>query len=146
MKTVLIKIFPTVCFVSATYLLCSSAAAAFAALVCALLVWYAAGAWQNIVRQRAEWKAAPVPPEISKFDAFFWKQLISQQEWYLENIYTTDDIKSLIAQYTDKIRSVWSDNSLLLQKRMETVKMYMARINSLSYYLEYTEPQRSLLD
>lgn len=146
MKTVLAKIFLTVCSVSVVYWLYGVTAAVYTALACALLVWYAAGAWQSILRQRAEWKASPVPPEISEFDAFFWEQLISQQEWYLENIYTNEDIKSLITQYTDKIRSVWNDNSILLQKKMEMVKMYMARINSLAYYLEYVEPQRCNLD
>nr|QIM10515.1 hypothetical protein PlAlph_4070 [uncultured Alphaproteobacteria bacterium] len=115
--------------------------ATYVAVLGIIIAWFAISCKRDIQKQRNAWKANPIPPDIEQFDQFFWQQLISQQNWYLENIYTKDDIKSLIGQYADKIQRTWEDQTIHLQKRMETVKLYMQRINSLTYYLDYIEPK-----
>lgn len=138
--TILIGVLAAVGFTGAAYFAAGFVCAACTAVVCTFLVIAMARQVLFIDKQRKQWKAAPIPPDIKKFDDFFWNMLISQQDWYLENIYTKDDVKNLISQYSAKISKIWADNDLELQKKMEMVKMYMRRINSLIYHLNYVEP------
>lgn len=138
--TILIGVFAAVFFTGAVYFSAGSTYAVYTAVVCMCLVIAMIRQVLFIDKQRKRWKTAPIPPDIKKFDVFFWNLLISQQDWYLENIYTKDDIKNLIGQYSAKISKIWADNDLGLQKKMEMVKTYMQRINSLIYHLNYVEP------
>lgn len=138
--TIVIGVLAAIGLTSAVYFAAGFTYAACAAVICVCLIAAMIRQVLFIHKQREKWKAAPVPPDITKFDDFFWDLLISQQNWYLDNIYTKDDIKDLISQYSLKINKVWSDKNLGLQKKMEMVKMYMRRINSLIYHLNYVEP------
>lgn len=138
--TILIGVLGAVFFTGAMYFSAGPTYAAYAAVVCTCLVIAMIRQVFLMEKQRKQWKAAPIPPDIKKFDDFFWNLLISQQDWYLENIYTKDDIKDLISQYSAKISKIWADKDLGLQKKMEMVKTYMHRINLLIYHLDYVEP------
>lgn len=89
----------------------------------------------NISEQREEWIKNPVPAKMEVFDAFFWKLVIAQQDWYLENIYTEKDIRSLISQYEQKIISIWSDTNCDVEHKVRLSEVYTDRIKSLCYSL-----------
>ncbi|MCI5544418.1 MAG: hypothetical protein MR368_02975 [Azospirillum sp.] len=90
-----------------------------------------------ILRQRSEWKANPIPPKLELFEAFFWHQLISQQNWYLDNIYSMQDIKSLINQYKTAIATVWCEQASSYEEKLRTSRKLERHLNLLTYALEY---------
>lgn len=123
----------------AAYMTFGYIAAILIAVVCALFVWFSIHQEQHIQKQRKQWRAAAIPPDISEFDKFFWDLLIRQQNWYLENIYTIDDIQSLIDQYTKKVQEIWSDKNIQLLEKVDMAKVYIHHASSLVYYLDYIE-------
>ncbi|MBR1648869.1 MAG: hypothetical protein IJ689_04645 [Alphaproteobacteria bacterium] len=112
--------------------------AALIAVICAVLFGIVGFRIEQIAAQRNMWKAHPIPAEIDLFDAFFWQQIISQQEWYLKNIYSKDEIKSLIRQYESRIQEVWDDENLDIDAKINKANIYSERLKSLQYHLDYT--------
>lgn len=68
--TILIGVFAAVFFTGAVYFSAGSTYAVYTAVVCSCLVIAMIRQVLFIDKQRKRWKAAPIPPDIKKFDVF----------------------------------------------------------------------------
>ena len=99
----------------------------------ALYMWHQ----KKRVEQRQEWLNTPIPPHVNEFDSFFWGLTINQQNWYLSNIYSKEDVISLINQYEEKIKELWKDSTDDLYDRIRDAQDLEGKLLTLMYFVDF---------
>ena len=89
------------------------------------------------VEQRKAWLSNPIPPYVNEFDSFFWDLTINQQNWYLSNIYSKEDVISLINQYEEKIKELWKDSTDDLYDRIRDAQDLEGKLLTLMYFVDF---------
>ncbi len=89
------------------------------------------------VEQRKAWLSNPIPPHVNEFDSFFWDLTINQQNWYLSNIYSKEDVISLINQYEEKIKELWKDSTDDLYDRIRDARDLEGKLLTLMYFVDF---------
>lgn len=89
------------------------------------------------VEQRQEWLNNPIPPHVNEFDSFFWGLTINQQNWYLSNIYSKEDVISLINQYEEKVKELWRDSTDDLYDRIRDAQDLEGKLLTLMYFVDF---------
>lgn len=89
------------------------------------------------VEQRKAWLSNPIPPNVNEFDSFFWDLTINQQNWYLSNIYSKEDVISLINQYEEKIKELWKDSTDDLYDRIRDAQDLEGKLLTLMYFVDF---------
>lgn len=89
------------------------------------------------VEQRKAWLSNPIPPHVNEFDSFFWDLTINQQNWYLSNIYSKEDVISLINQYEEKIKELWKDSTDDLYDRIRDAQDLEGKLLTLMYFVDF---------
>ena len=89
------------------------------------------------VEQRQEWLKNPIPPHVNEFDSFFWGLTINQQNWYLSNIYSKEDVISLINQYEEKLKELWRDSTDDLYDRISDAQNIEGKLLTLMYFADF---------
>ena len=99
----------------------------------ALFIW----GQKKRVEQRQEWLKKPIPPHVNEFDSFFWELTINQQSWYLSNIYSKEDVISLIKQYEEKVKELWRDPTDDLYDKISNAQKLEGKMLSLMYFADF---------
>lgn len=89
------------------------------------------------IKQRQKWLDNPIPPNVNEFDNFFWDLTINQQNWYLSNIYSKNEVISLINQYEEKIKELWRDSTEDLYDRIRDAQDIEEKILTLMYFVDF---------
>ena len=99
----------------------------------ALYMWHQ----KKRVEQRQEWLNTPIPPHVNEFDSFFWGLTINQQNWYLSNIYSKEDVISLIKQYEEKVKELWRDSTDDLYDKISDAQNIEGKLLTLMYFADF---------